>query len=307
MSQEKLRRTPYQSKVRWLYSWVHPTPEGWVTTDWYKKWLDFSSLSILIAILTCGITGWFDFGFSWSLKGINKSVFEVLKLPVGIATAELAVLALMVSNYRAAQQQRQITASESHNNFTNYFKHRDYLEEKLNGLKRDQHSHPHSILKSFDIDRIHLNAFPGAKTGDLSCLDFFSDACALYNKAHRIIENVNIKQESFPDAKKTANELLQLSLEVRDQIILEINGFGFKHGLTFSNPNRFSVPENYPKESTELFHIQTFLHMVAEIISKIISCGFTDESLSQQEAIQNLGKKMAWNMSRYLELAPMKN
>ncbi|WP_226661138.1 hypothetical protein [Microbulbifer aggregans] len=303
MQEGKSERSPYRSKIRWLYSWIHPTPEGWVTTDWYKKWLDFSFISMLLSILACGTTGWLDFGFSWSLKGVNKSIFEVLKLPLGIATAELAVLALMVSNHRAAQQQRQIVASESHNNFTNYFKHRDYLEKKLNGLKKDQISNPHSVLNGFDIDKIHLRAFPSAKSGDLSCLQLYIDAYMLNQKVREQLEEINKKQELIAKTKDPAHELNMLAIETNKKIMWHINQFGFTYGLTFNPPIGIPTNNQQPTESAEILKIQVYWQRISKVISKVISCGFTEESMAQQKQIEDKAMEWVWNMDRYIELA----
>lgn len=109
-----------------------------------------SLLTLPIVIWTFGITLFFslfvmvciiftsNLVFDFTSDGFNRFI-NYFKVPIGIVSLNIPLIALFGANHRSEQTKAQLTLSKSQNNFANHFKHLEEFEKYCsNALERQK-------------------------------------------------------------------------------------------------------------------------------------------------------------------------
>lgn len=133
------------------------------------KLLVFKAVLILGGILTVGTTVAIGYHTNLSLcftATCFNNLLEFFKVPIRLLAATLSIIGLIALAHRSEQSAKQIKLSESQNNFSNYYKHREEFENhirKANEKKRKLGKKEYFIGDPIEA---HYIIFPNAKYGD---------------------------------------------------------------------------------------------------------------------------------------------
>jgi len=143
--------------------------------------------------------------------GFNEGV-SYLKVPLGLLTVSIPLLALLAANHRSAQtkQQMQLTRNQiertdnqikltlDQNKFANYYKHIEVFEK----FCKDRFESPGKFLFK-NVRALHNHLFPNAREGDFKAspdvINTFSQAAAAYFSGAEGLRNLETKNQSIFD------------------------------------------------------------------------------------------------------------
>lgn len=141
----------------------------------------FLALASCATIMASSAT---ELTFNPSFEGFNNSL-NIFKFPIGVLAILIPAIALLVANHRSEQTKAQmlltksqLEAANSHNNFSNYFKHTEEFEKYLNAYhSNDDDTEKNSVTppKFKYPRRLHKNLFPNAKHGNYSVRNDFPE------------------------------------------------------------------------------------------------------------------------------------
>lgn len=128
-----------------------------INTWWFRSAI---ALPIIIAV----IVGWFFTGdanlqFERSPEGMNLFL-QMFKLPIGIASLAIPIVAVIAANHRSMQTAQQIKEQNAQNIFSNHLEHRSYFFKFISDFdpfKGEELTTP----------RLYERLFPNALNGNL--------------------------------------------------------------------------------------------------------------------------------------------
>lgn len=107
--------------------------------------------------------------FLLTSEGFNQAA-NYLKVPLGLLTVSIPLLALLAANHRSAQTKRQmeltrdqIAFAGEQNNFANYYKHVEVFEKFCN-----EHVNVENKFRFDNLRGLHNEIFPNARQGDFN-------------------------------------------------------------------------------------------------------------------------------------------
>lgn len=171
------------------------TPEAHlVDTSWFR-----AAIAVPISI-SIGVGLFFTEHTSLSLarspEGMNNFL-QMFKLPLGIASLALPIVAVVAANHRSMQTAQQIKAQNSQNIFSNHLEHKDFFAKFIDERK------PFGSL-TIQTARLYEALFPKAVDGDLKpnqalFREILTDVrYTLIAISHQISANISTKNFTLP-------------------------------------------------------------------------------------------------------------
>ena len=125
---------------------------------------------LIITLLSCAvIAGIYDTAplvKCYTAVCFNNTLINY-KVPLGIFSTLIPIIAVYAANHRSEQTKRQIELSQEQNNFTNYYKH---LEEFEKYFDKVEEKTTRKGLGAYDARSIHNIFFPDGVKGNLHTL-----------------------------------------------------------------------------------------------------------------------------------------
>jgi hypothetical protein len=155
---------------KWLVepNWFEPSKgffELWVVR------LTFLVIIALSSLVAMGISETAPLIQCYTATCFNNSVTNY-KVPLGILSILIPIIAVFAANHRSEQTKRQIVLSQEQNNFTNYYKH---LEEFEKFYKSKTHEAEMNGFRSpfmlSNIEKSHFSLFQGSRDGNYKILE----------------------------------------------------------------------------------------------------------------------------------------
>lgn len=136
----------------------------------------FKAVLILGGALTVGTTVAIGYHTNLSLcftATCFNNLLEFFKVPIRLLAATLSIIGLIALAHRSEQSAKQIKLSESQNNFSNYYKHREEFIKNFEDKQKSQWP-PKLIKIEGDAIEFHHVLYPGARRGDYKPAPLFS-------------------------------------------------------------------------------------------------------------------------------------
>lgn len=152
-------------------------------------------------------------------EGFNRAA-SYLKVPLGLLTVSIPLLALLAANHRSAQTKqqmeltrrqiertdKQIKLTSDQNNFANYYKHIEVFEK----FCKDRFETPEKFVFK-NMRALHNFLFPNARNGDFKAdpnvVNAFNKAAIDYFSAAEGLKNSETKDKSIFDLFKNDEHL----------------------------------------------------------------------------------------------------
>ncbi|OOE61081.1 hypothetical protein [Salinivibrio kushneri] len=129
----------------------------------------FRAVLIIGGILTVGTTVAIGYHTNLSLcftATCFNNLLEFFKVPIRLLAATLSIIGLIALAHRSEQSAKQIKLSESQNNFSNYYKHREEFENHIHKINSKKSFPGREEYFTGDPTEAHYIIFPNAKHGD---------------------------------------------------------------------------------------------------------------------------------------------
>ena len=204
--------TPETSWLRKIIG-VKMSPEAHLIDTWWFRGAIIAPLAIGL-LVGWHFTGDLELQFERSPEGMNNFL-QMFKLPIGIASLALPIVAVVAANHRSMQTAKQIAEQNAQNIFSNHLEHRDFFAKFIDERM------PFDKI-TIDTARLYEKLFPKAVDGDLKPnFDLVNEVLSeiihtLFKVGTQSKRHLNEKNFKLP--KKSA-ESLELSIRETERII----------------------------------------------------------------------------------------
>ena len=223
---------------------------------------------------------------------------EVLGAFIVYQTGMITLLMLLVLNHRVDQAERQIAVSEAHNNFTNYFKHREYVETLLGNYRDQQAVAGMPILSFVDPLEVHASTFPEAAEGNITCECFYRDIVNLNESVSQNWRGLESVQQRLSEGEHFRTNFQMELANVAKQCKSEVQRFCQKYSISI---NYDASPENLVA-TLEDAQVEPFWEAWKELNSfaaLIIGCSFSSGNTRRQHFIKEQCAQFPWDFESY--------
>lgn len=190
---------------------ITKTKKTWFNPDkpFFHLWvvrLTFLSIISFSTLVAFGIADTLTFTKCYSSTCFNNTLVN-FKVPLGILSLLIPIIAVFAANHRSEQTKRQIVLSQEQNNFTNYYKH---LEEFEKYFDKVEEKTIRKGVDTYDARSIHSIFFPDGLRGELQTLKNVNE---IIEDTFQTALNVMSSLEAFDydnDSTKTRMDILDL-------------------------------------------------------------------------------------------------
>ncbi|SET40440.1 hypothetical protein [Thalassotalea agarivorans] len=193
-------------------------------TNWFDPDKAFFELAVVrctfvlviisAVVVACLILINGDYSSCFTSSCFNVSVSN-FKVPLGVLSLLIPIIAVFAANHRSEQTKRQIELSQVQNNFSNYYKHLEEFEKYIHNAKPKYAAKTYEMM---DARMLHNVFFPLAKDGHLAIDDSVKlEIKGYYEEAFEFIHGL-MKLDSKQDDEETRIAIFNMASKIQESI-----------------------------------------------------------------------------------------